>query len=80
MDDPLVRLFYEPRAPSHYVAKLGPTGWLEGFGWTQAQAFDALAASVMEHPPSSAPPAALASTEALVVWLAEACSGAELAS
>ena len=48
-------MIYRPRRPGHYVARLGHSGWLEGWGWTPDEALASLASAVVELPPKGLP-------------------------
>ena len=43
VDPPDVHLLYNPGPPEHYTARLGRTGWTEGSGFTEPEAFASLA-------------------------------------
>jgi hypothetical protein len=46
-----VSLTYPSEPPSHFVARLGNSGWLEGGGWTIEDALTSLAACAYELAP-----------------------------
>ena len=43
-----VSLGYRSKPPSHFVARIGHSGWLEGWGWTIDEALASLAARACE--------------------------------
>jgi hypothetical protein len=67
--DPLLTLVYVPRTPSHYVARLGDSGWLEGWGWSVEEALASLADRVYELAPTALPSGVGANPTAILEWL-----------
>lgn len=69
LEDRVVELIYWHGPPPHFIARLGRSGWAEGWGWTEASAIRDLARKVRDQPPAIVPPSALESLEATVAWL-----------
>ena len=65
---PILELMYEPGHPGHFIARLGRGGWLESFGWTEQEALEYLAASVIESPPEYLPAGARGSAAIVLEW------------
>ena len=77
-DPPDVHLLYTPGPPEHYTARLGRTGWTEGWGFTEPEAFASLARAVLDNPSMRLPQAVSRDVPSVVAWLATARSDATL--
>lgn len=77
-DPPEVHLLYSPGPPEHYTARLGRTGWTEGWGFTEPEAFASLARAVLDDPSVKRPQAVSRDVESVAAWLATASSEATL--
>ena len=77
-DPPDVHLLYSPGPPEQYTARLGRTGWTEGCGFTEPEAFAGLARAVLDDPSVKLPQAVPRDVESVAAWLATASSAATL--
>lgn len=65
-----VSVLYYSRPPQHYVARLGATGWCEGWGWTVDEAVEDLARVIADvGVPPVGPAVAPIDHPRLVAWL-----------
>ena len=77
-DPPDVHLLYIPGPPEQYTARLGRTGWTEGWGFTEPEAFASLARVVLDDPSIKLPQAVPRDVPSVVAWLETASSEATL--
>jgi hypothetical protein len=47
-----VSVLYTRKLPAHYVARLGRSGWFEGWGWTLEESLADLTRHVLELAPA----------------------------
>jgi hypothetical protein len=81
MPNASVTLLYHADEPQRYVARLGATGWYEGWGWTVDQALEDLARVGRDVGlPDLLPTAARADESKLVAWLRRRAGEPVLAS
>jgi hypothetical protein len=62
-------LSYSAELPSSYAARIGESGWLEGWGWTIDEALASLATRVCELQPSALMQHAGRDHASILAWL-----------
>lgn len=71
-DPPDLHLLYAPGPPEQYTARLGRTGWAQGWGSTEPEALTSLARVLLDDQSSKVPQAVTRDLPGVLAWLATA--------